>query len=118
MTLPLAQKQMDDAVGIRDRLPVAVYQVDMRDGRISELSVGLGNPAAAAAHAVAVVAAVAPTRAHPLTVEWRLEGASSSEVSQFTACSPLGGGPTAVPAYPSFTSLKDWAATTFVGCSP
>ena len=118
VTLPLAQKQMDDAVGIRDRLPVVVYQVDMRDGRISELSVGLGDPTAAAAHAVAVVSAVAPTTAHPLTVEWRLDGASSSEVSQFTACSTIGGASTAVPAYPSFASLKDWAATAPVGCSP
>lgn len=118
VTPPLTVEQMDDAVGIRDRLPVVFYEVGMREGHVVDLSVNLGDPSKAASHAVAVVSAVTPSPAHPLTVEWRLTGAGNSEVDRFTACSPVSSPVAVAPTNPSFASLKDWAAKVFASCNP
>lgn len=80
VALPLTPSQMDAITQVRDRLPVTVYQLNVHDGRISELSVNLGDPRVAYQNAQSMMAALAPTQAHPITVEWRLsDGASAGE---------------------------------------
>lgn len=116
VALPLTQEQMDDAVGIRGRLPVVVFQVDMRDGLIGEVSVGLGDTASAVSRLSAAVLAMTPSRTHPVTVEWRLATAAPGEVSRFTACAPMRADSPAAPREPSFDALTEWVARSSVGC--
>lgn len=115
VALPLTHAQMDVIVGQRDRLPVIVFQVDVLAAAISGLSVDLGAPDEAYGNALAVVAAVAPTRAHPVTVEWRMTGAAPAEVARFTACAPAEFAP---PPVSGFAQLKERLEDQFAGCCP
>lgn len=115
VALPLTLEQVNNIVGLRDGLPVTVYQVEVRDGHVSGLDVNLGDPAGADERVRAVVTAVAPSRAHPVTVEWRLAVNAPREIGRFTACSAGAASSTAPPA-PAFAALENQFAQEFSGC--
>jgi len=115
VTLPLTPAQMEVIADQRDRLPVIVFQVDVRAAVISGLSVDLGAPAEAYRNALALVTAVAPTREHPVTVEWRIADAAPAEVAEFTACAPA---QAHTPTPSDFTQLKNRLDSQFAGCGP
>jgi hypothetical protein len=114
VTLPLSVDQQHAIMALRNKLPVTVYEVTVRDGRISGLSVGLGAPASAYQNAVTMIITLAPTRTHSVHMQWRLAGAQPGEMGEFTACAA----PSAVqPAPREFPQLRDYFDTQFGGCA-
>jgi len=113
-TLPLNAEQQLAIIELRNGLPVIVYESEVRDGRISGLSVGLGAPPIAYHNAVTMIAALSPTRTRPVHVQWRLAGAQPSEVGEFTACAMPS---TAVSTPLDFSQLRTYFETQYVGCA-
>jgi hypothetical protein len=113
--MPLAPAQMDALAQRVDELPAVVYYAQVRDGRISEVSVNLGAADVAFGNALMVLAALTPTSEHPVVVEWRLSDAPPGQIARFTACSgpqlPIA---SALQA-PGFTELEGLLGKQF-GC--
>lgn len=112
VALPLTTEQYDGLRQVRDRVPLTVYELTVREARITSVSVDLGTPSDAHQHAIALLTALRPSRATPVDVEWRL--GSGGQIDEFTACAEL---PAADNSLQNFEGLRGYFAAEALKCS-
>lgn len=113
--LPLSPAEVSRVISLRDNLPVVVFQLEVRGATIVDLFVELGDPTQAYDNAAATLAAVRPSREHPVGIQWRLAGAPSRETGRFFACSEPASPPS--PAVATFETMKQWFDGQYAHCS-
>jgi hypothetical protein len=70
VSLPLNAQQRSQIDGLLSRVALPVYYVRVGDGRITQLSVYVADPATAYRDLKSVISAMAPTKEHPLELDW------------------------------------------------
>lgn len=112
---PLSPAELSRIVSLRDSLPVVVFQLGVGGARVVDLFVELGDPTQAYDNAAAVLAAVSPSREHPVGIRWRIAGSPSRETGRFVACAEPASPPSQAVA--TFESMKQWFGEQYADCS-